>query len=272
MKTFIRWQGNKSRHINKFKEWIPEFSGTYIEPFLGSGALFLYLQPERWIINDLNKDLINIWKTVRDYPNTIIKEFKKFSKKLVLLSRDDKLLLCKKITLNINELSYNTKRAIMYILMLYCAYFPSLLFKNKFYFHWLSTNLSNNKYTFNREKYYNNINKISTFLQNGDIYNKSYEEILQKAKKDDFVFLDPPYIEEHDYRFTYNKDERLDSSFLKNLLKQVKQLDNKNVKWLMTQSDTEEVRKLFKEYRIKTFKVYRTSKKDYVNELLIMNY
>ena len=78
MKTFIKWQGNKSRHINKFKQFIPEFSGTYIEPFLGSGALFLYLKPEKWIINDLNNDLINIWVHVQKNPEDIIKRFKKF--------------------------------------------------------------------------------------------------------------------------------------------------------------------------------------------------
>lgn len=34
MKTFIKWQGNKSKHINKFIKYIPQFTGTYIEPFL----------------------------------------------------------------------------------------------------------------------------------------------------------------------------------------------------------------------------------------------
>ena len=62
MKTFIRWQGNKSSHINKFIKYIPQYTGTYIEPFVGSGALLLYLQPNKWIINDINKDLVSIWK------------------------------------------------------------------------------------------------------------------------------------------------------------------------------------------------------------------
>ena len=59
MKTFIKWSGNKSKHINKFKEYIPKEFNTYIEPFIGSGALLLHLEPKKWIINDLNKDLIN---------------------------------------------------------------------------------------------------------------------------------------------------------------------------------------------------------------------
>ena len=46
----------------------------------------------------------------------------------------------------------------------------------------------------------------------------------------------------------------------------------KNVKWLMTQANTKQIRKIFKEYTIKTFDVYRAMKKEYVKELVIFNY
>jgi len=106
----------------------------------------------------------------------------------------------------------------------------------------------------------------------GKIYNKSYEFILDKAKSGDFVFLDPPYIESHNYQFNYNKNEVLDEKFLKNLYKQVKKLDKISVKWLMTQADTKQIKEIFKEYTIKKFPVYRTVSKSYKNELIIMNY
>ena len=70
----------------------------------------------------------------------------------------------------------------------------------------------------------------------------------------DFVFLDPPYIESHNYNFNYNKDEVLDESFIHNLYKQVKKLDKRGVKWLMTQADTKQIKNIFKEYTIKKFK------------------
>ncbi len=95
MKTFVRWSGNKSKHLNKFIQYVPEFSGTYIEPFLGSGALFLKLQPEKWLVNDLNKDLINIWNQVKDNPKSIIKEFKEFAKIFIPLSKKEKKTYCK---------------------------------------------------------------------------------------------------------------------------------------------------------------------------------
>lgn len=65
MKTFLKWSGNKTQHLNKIIQYVPKEFGTYIEPFVGSGAMFLKLQPKKWIINDINKDLINVWKNIQ---------------------------------------------------------------------------------------------------------------------------------------------------------------------------------------------------------------
>ena len=158
--------------------------------------------------------------------------------------------------------------------MLYCSY-QNILKNNEFYFGSLNLNiLAKNQYYFLSNIFYNNLKEISKYLNktNGKIYNKSYENVLEKANQGDFVFLDPPYIEEHDYQFNYNQNEKLNNNFLKGLYNEVKKLDKKNAKWLMTQADTKEIRELFKEYTIKTFKVYRHNKKKYTNELIIMNY
>jgi DNA adenine methylase len=106
----------------------------------------------------------------------------------------------------------------------------------------------------------------------GTIYNHDYKKVLQKAKSGDFVFLDPPYVEAHNYGFKYNKDEKLDVEFLKELVKEVKKLDKRGVKWLMTQADTSAIKFFFKEYTIRPFPVYRAISKTYKNELVIMNY
>jgi DNA adenine methylase len=274
MKTFIKWQGNKSKHLNKFIEYIPDFSGTYIEPFIGSGALLLKLQPKKWIINDLNKDLINIWKSVKEHPQEIIKIFKEFGKDFKPLSKTDKVKYCKEITSKIEKLPYDIKRASIYLLMKFCSYME-ILIKNKFFFSGLDMHIYlENNYPFLKQNNYDNILEVSHFLNNsnGKIFNKSYEKILDKAKSGDFIFLDPPYIESHNYKFNYNKDEVLDESFIHNLYKQVKKLDKRGVKWLMTQADTKQIKEIFKEYTIKKFKVYRMGSKTYVNELIIMNY
>ena len=273
MKTFIKWQGNKSKHINKFIKYIPEFTGTYIEPFVGSGALLLKLQPKKFIINDLNKDLVNIWNGVKSNPDKIIKIFQEFGTAFKPLSKQNKVIYCRKITSQIELLPYNLQRATDYLLMKFCAYSGDIIINNQFRFNGIDQNIYiRNQYGFLRENNYNNLLDVSIFLNNGKIFNKSYEQILLKAKRGDFIFLDPPYIEKHKYSFNYNKNEILDESFIIKLYKEVKKLDIKNVKWLMTQADTKQIKDIFSEYTIKTFKVYRMGSKTYVNELLIMNY
>jgi DNA adenine methylase len=170
---------------------------------------------------------------------------------------------------------YDINRASMYLLMKFCEYMGDIIFNNKFYFNGLDMNIYiRNYYPFLKQTYYDNILKVSQFLNNskGNIFNKNYETILNKAKKGDFIFLDPPYIEERNYTFNYNKDEILDESFINNLYHQVKKLDERGIKWLMTQADTQQIKNIFKEYTIKTFQVYRMCSRTYVNELLIMNY
>jgi len=273
MRTFIKWQGNKSKHINKFIKYIPEEFERYIEPFVGSGAMFLKLQPTKWIINDINKDLINIWKCIKKNPDEIITNFKEFGIKFKRLSKEDKKDYCKEISNKIDKIPYNTQRACVYLLMILCSYMGFL--SKDFKFKSLSNEIINNNFYFNNIKFFNNVTEVHHFLNNsynGKIYNKDYRLILEKAKKGDFVFLDPPYIEDHDYQFNYNKNENLNDLFLKELLKELKKLDKKGVQWLMTQADTKDVKIIFKEFTIKKFKVYRAASKCYINELVIMNY
>lgn len=122
LKTFIKWSGNKSKHLRHILPYIPNEYNTYYEPFVGSGALFLSLQPEKWVINDLNKDLINCWKSVRDEPDAIIHLFKKFGKEFKLMSKQKKIEYCRNITSNIENLEYDVVRASIYMLMKYCVY------------------------------------------------------------------------------------------------------------------------------------------------------
>ena len=275
LKTFIRWSGNKSKHLRHIIPHIPEEYNTYIEPFVGSGALLLKLEPERWIINDLNKDLINCWKYIKSDPETIIDGFKKFGKKFKPLTNENKKKYCRELTSKIDDMKYDINRAITYMLMKYCAYMGDIFINNQFYFRGLDQNIYiRNKSFFLEKNYSNNMLDVSEYLNDtkGTILNKDYKTVLSKSKSGDFVFMDPPYVEDHDYQFNYNKDEILDDSFIIGLLDQVKKLDDRGVKWMMTQSDTKTIRRIFKGYKIVKFPVYRMGQKKYVNELIIKNY
>ena len=92
MTTFIRWQGSKTKYLKNILPLVPSNFSTYIEPFVGSGALFLHLQPQKWIINDINADLMNLWNLVKVSPQYIISKLKYYDKKLESLTPDEKLI------------------------------------------------------------------------------------------------------------------------------------------------------------------------------------
>ena len=276
LKTFIRYTGNKSKQLKHILPHIPKQYNTYIEPFVGSGAVFLALQPDKWIINDLNKDLINCWKSVKNEPESIIEIFKEFGKEFKPMTNREKIDYCRDITRELEHMEYDIVRTGLYMLMKYCVYMGNIFVKNKFYFNSLDLPITlNNKYFFLESGIHTNILNISDYLNlstYNKIYNEDYKKILSTTRKGDFIFLDPPYTETHDYQFNYNKDEILDNKFIDDLYKEVCKLDEKHVKWMMTQADTKKIRDVFRKYNILKYPVYRRLNKSYSYELLIMNY
>lgn len=74
MKPMLKYVGGKQKEITCFLEHIPEKFDTYIEPFLGGGAVFFHLEPERAILNDKNQKLIQFYRDVRDNFPVLSKE------------------------------------------------------------------------------------------------------------------------------------------------------------------------------------------------------
>lgn len=66
IKPFLKWAGGKRWFVNHHAHLFPEFSGRYIEPFLGSGAVFFHLQPRVALLGDCNGDLIDTYQAIKD--------------------------------------------------------------------------------------------------------------------------------------------------------------------------------------------------------------
>jgi len=274
MRTFIKWYGNKQKYVAKILAEFPTEYNRYVEPFLGSGAVFLALEPHKWILNDLNKDLIGVWNLVREDPNAIIGAFRDFSKRFKRRSRQSKIGLCRTLTDQLNTLPAGPQRYIDYLLMKYCCYMGAILQNDKFYFSGLELNIES--YFFLRESYYQNLLAVSEFLNSSPrnkIFSMDYKKILEKTREGDVVFLDPPYMEDDVcYKFQYNVGEKIGESFMETLAVQLQKLDERRVKWIMTQADTPQIRELFKEYTIREFCVYRNKARCYKTELIIKNF
>ena len=68
---FLRWAGGKRWLINSGVQFYPKEYQTYIEPFLGGGAVFFFLNPKKAILSDINKNLIETFQAIRDNWETV---------------------------------------------------------------------------------------------------------------------------------------------------------------------------------------------------------
>ena len=68
---FLRYPGGKSKLLSFLATFLPsgdKIEGKYVEPFVGGGSVFLYVQPERAILSDLNKELVDLYRGIRTPP------------------------------------------------------------------------------------------------------------------------------------------------------------------------------------------------------------
>ena len=72
MKPLIKYRGGKTREIPHLIQHIPKKYDTYLEPFVGGGALFFHLEPEKATIGDINKQLITFYKQLKSNFHTLV--------------------------------------------------------------------------------------------------------------------------------------------------------------------------------------------------------
>ena len=217
---------------------------------------------------------MNLWNIIKQDHNYLINKLKLFANKYLKYNNNqNKLLFLKKETEKLNNMKESKDKTILWLILNKLSYMSVLQIINDKYMY-SRTNNPNNYPGIFKINYYNLLNNINSYLNNskGSIYNTDYKNILKKAKENDFIFLDPPYIDFDNSGYKYNKTEKLNNKFLIELRNEVKKLDSKNIKWMMTQDDSKEVKEIFKEYKIRKYKIYRILLKSYKYELFITNY
>lgn len=259
LKPLIKWSGGKSDEIKMFERYIPEKYSIYIEPFIGGGSLFFYLNPKKGVINDVHSELIDLYRSVGSGKSDEIYEFMKNTpnnEETYYKVRDEMVVN--------NELD-SAKR--FYYQRKTC--FRGMLRYNK-----------QGKFNIPFGKYksinYNDLtNKnYETLLSRTEILNKDFEYIFENYNNEDnFMFLDPPYDSEFtDYgycQFGKKEQERL-----ANLFKTTK------IKCLMVIGKTKFIEELYEGYIVDEyekkyrFKLYDNRVGDEINtkHLVIKNY
>lgn len=278
LKPFIKWVGGKRKLLVELENRLPKNISdlTYFEPFIGGGALFLYLQPKKAIISDNNRELINCWNVVKNNPIGLIDGLDKLESnketfyEVRNLDRDPKFLT-----------SYDeVQRAIRFIYINKLC-FNGIWRENKSGY----MNVSYNGETKHISKIvnYNNIIEISKYLNSADITIKhcSYEDIIKSQDSfiDTFWYLDPPYADS-EFKKTFNlytADMESNDVFHEKLHKNFTILDKNGAKIIESNSNSQYVKTLYDGYIINNVYINSCvgglgSERGQIKELIIRNY
>lgn len=244
IRPFLKWAGGKTQLIPELSKYIPTDFNKYIEPFIGGGAFFFYLNPQTAIISDSNEELITAYAAVRDNVEEIIKILEEY--------KNEELFFYKIRSLDTNKLTDIERAARLIYLNKTC--FNGLYRVNKKGKFNVPYGKRNGEFL-NREQ----LRDSSEFLQNTIILHSDYLTTLKKyAEKGDFIYLDPPYYPVGKYsdfkrytkEFFYHEDHVILKEEFDRLVKMGCQV-------LLTNSDHPFVLELYKDYEIKGFETKR---------------
>lgn len=274
VKPVLKWVGGKRQLLPQIEKYIPKKIDTYYEPFIGGGAVLFHVQPQKAVINDLNEELINVYKMVQENVSELIEE----------LSNQRKYENTPENYYKIREWDRNSKKLNKMTKIERAA---RILYLNRTCYNGLYRVNSMGEFNTPFGSYQNpNIVNEATLRAVHQYFKEAeiqficgdFEKTVENAKEGDFVYFDPPYAPiSKTANFTgyigggfgQNEQERL-----KNLCDK---LNEKNVKFLLSNSDCPYIRELYKDYKIISIKAKRSvnanpKKRGEIGEVLIKNY
>ena len=269
---FVKWAGGKRQLLSQIKERMPEKYNNYFEPFVGGGAVAFELLPEKALINDINKALINAYKQICDAPDAFLKTVNNLDAEMWEDGKKYYYSLREHYNDKLMKAEYDVELAALFV------------FINKHCFNGLYR--VNGKGLFNVP--YNNsrrvsvdegaIRDISKYLQGITIIDGDFEEACKGAKKGDFIFIDSPYAPLNPTSFESYTKEGFDIESHRRLARLYDELTERGCYCMLTNHNTELINGLYgnKGYTIDVVSVKRMINSDASNrvgeEVIICNY
>lgn len=267
----VKWVGGKRQLLGSIAPLIPRSYTTYCEPFFGGGAVLFSLQPKSAIINDANEDLICLYRTIRDNVEPLIESLQQHENtsdhyyEVRALDRD------KEAYASMSDVERSSR----------------LIFLNKTCYNGLFRVNSSGEFNTPFGSYKNpNIVNAATLRAVSNYFNKNniqilsgdFADALARLPEKSFVYLDPPYDPvSSSAAFTgytsggFGKEEQI------RLRECCDELTRRNIKFLLSNSDTQFIREQYADYTIETVQATRSinskgDKRGAINEVLIYNY
>ena len=286
-KPFVKWVGGKTQLIDQLEALLPaDFDQwenvTYIEPFVGGGAMLFYMLQthsniKSAVINDINPDLTTCYKVVKESPSELVQSLKKIQKEYYALESEEAR---KQFYLQMRD-EFNTK-ALDDI-------------RNTTLFFFLNRTCFNGLYRVNKAGLFNvpfgkyetpticDANTIyadSELLQNVEILTGDYQQTLVHAKGNTLFYFDPPYraLNSTSSFNDYNK-EAFNDIAQKRLKEFCDQVERAGYKFMLSNSDCKDMffDDLYLRYTIARVWASRSvnanpKKRGKLQEILVRNY
>ncbi len=244
---FLKWAGGKRWFVHNYSDLFPKNYRRYIEPFLGAGSVFFYLQPESALLGDTNSELIQAYKGIRQ-------DWRKVQNSLIYRQREH----------NADPAYYYRVREMN----------PTAEVQRASRLIYLNRTCFNGIYRVNLKGKFNvprgskdsvlldsdNFEAMSELLQKADLRVADFEELIDSAEAGDFVFADPPYTVRHNHNgfikynevlFSWHDQQRLSRALLR--------AARRGVMLICTNANHESVRELYSSDEFEQIHVSRNS-------------
>jgi DNA adenine methylase len=258
-KPFVKWVGGKRSILPILLERLPPNFSSYHEPFIGGGALYFAIQPERAILSDINNHLVFTYIAIRDDVERLVgllqQHKAKHSKSYFVQAR--------------NLLTSEKDETVIASLFIYL---------NKTCFNGLYRVNKGGGFNVPLGSYKNpaiadedTLLADSAVLQGTEVRCQSFTKV--RARKGAFFYLDPPYHQTYD---GYS-DNRFGDELHQKLADKCETIHKKGGYFMLSNSDTAFVRNLYAKYDIEEIQASRSvsckpHQRGKANELLIRNY
>lgn len=243
-KSFLRWAGSKSRLIPHLRAYWGDGCTRYVEPFMGSAALFFAIGPSEAVLSDINADLVEAFCVLRDHPRAVYNR-----------------LIC----LPLGEEAYYGIRQED------ASQLPSLdrvarfVYLNRFCFNGLYR--TNTKGKFNvpyassktaHLPLQEDLCKAAKVLLSANIAARDFEETLKDVQGGDFVYMDPPYAVRNRRIFRQYGPDSFGIADLARLAVSLKEIDRRGATFVVSYAMCREALDAFSRWHIRRVHTQRS--------------
>jgi len=198
MKPLFMWAGGKTRMIKKYGDILPESFDSYVEPFLGAGAMFVWAYNKNpdatFVLNDYNESIMGVYEAIKSDVAPFIQRMDELSAKYLPLEKSDRkafyYALREEHAFEFNKWTSTEEAASLYFLM-----------KTGFNGIWQINKNTNGRFGTpsgllnQKDKVYDKDNVMEWYeaLQKCTLMIGDFAQTLDKVESGSYVFLDPPY-------------------------------------------------------------------------------